>query len=249
MSTDAAAPQIISQTTVLSLGLVVVLLTAAYSLSLVVLPRRISTKERGIYIWHIFNSLTHFVLEGSFLYYSLTAFVAVPSTSTLTLYGAKHLSYGTKYSSAPLARLWQEYARADIRWGESDVVVVCIEAITVLLCGPLAFWISELVRRGDASRWFWMSVLATAEIYGGYMTFVPEWLTGSEKLVTEVWMYKCVQLPVPRGIGDADFSGRWLYLFFFNGLWVVIPGWLLWESYGTMVSAVEKEQKLAKKVE
>lgn len=35
--------------------------------------------------------------------------------------------------------------------------------------GPLALWICELVRRGDkAGRlWFWASVLATGELYGG----------------------------------------------------------------------------------
>ena len=37
------------------------------------------------------------------------------------------------------------------------------------------------------------------------MTFCPEWLTGSLNLDTSNFMYK------------------WLYLAFFNGLWVVIP--------------------------
>lgn len=27
---------------------------------------------------------------------------------------------------------------------------------------------------------FWMIVLATGEIYGGFMTFAPEWLTGNQ---------------------------------------------------------------------
>jgi hypothetical protein len=37
---------------------------------------------------------------------------------------------------------------------------------------------------------------------------------------------------------------RWLYLIFFNGLWVVIPGWLLWEAYWEMVPAVEMMQAI-----
>lgn len=45
------------------------------------------------------------------------------------------------------------------------------------------------------------------------MTFAPEWLSGSTNLDTSNWMY------------------TWLYLFFFNTLWVWIPLWILWESY------------------
>jgi hypothetical protein len=34
-------------------------------------------------------------------------------------------------------------------------------------------------------------------------------------------------------------GGRWLYLVFFNCLWVAIPFWLLYEAYGVMVSAMK----------
>jgi Emopamil binding protein. len=42
-------------------------------------------------------------------------------------------------------------------------------------------------------------------IFVGYMTFMPEWLSGNINLDTSNWMYK------------------WLFLIFFNGLWVVVP--------------------------
>lgn len=45
------------------------------------------------------------------------------------------------------------------------------------------------------------------------MTFFPEWLVGSPNLNTESWLY------------------FWVYLLFFNGLWVLIPGLLLWQSW------------------
>lgn len=45
------------------------------------------------------------------------------------------------------------------------------------------------------------------------MTFCPEWLTGSQFLDTSNWMYK------------------WVYLIFFNGLWVVIPLYALYGQY------------------
>lgn len=73
-----------------------------------------------------------------------------------------------------MARLWQEYAKADKRWGEADLTIVSIELLTVLIEGPLAVYICELLRRQDRGGkvWFWASVLATGEIYGGKLFFL-----------------------------------------------------------------------------
>jgi len=185
-------PALISTTTVVSLLSTVALLCGAWALSQVHLARTASTKTRLIYVWHVFDGLTHVVLEGSFLWYSLTssAPAAAGAAPTPTLWGRSDTSYGTRYSSAPLAALWNEYARADTRWAVADVGVVCIEAVTVLLGGPLALAVAAMVARADPRRWFWIAVLATAEIYGGWMTFAPEWFGGNANLVTANWMYK-----------------------------------------------------------
>ncbi len=51
------------------------------------------------------------------------------------------------------------------------------------------------------------------------MTFCPEWLTGSPNLVTDNFLY------------------LWVYLVFFNGLWVVIPLAMLYQSWEAMRQA------------
>ena len=66
-----------------------------------------------------------------------------------------------------------------------------------------------------------MIVLATGELYGGFMTFCPEWLTGSPNLDTSNVMY------------------MWLYLTFFNMLWVFIPFWILYEGYKNVTGSSE----------
>lgn len=53
------------------------------------------------------------------------------------------------------AALWQEYARADTRWGTSDATVVSIELITVLMAGPLCVYIMDLMRKGNQSWRYW----------------------------------------------------------------------------------------------
>ncbi len=57
-------------------------------------------------------------------------------------------------------------------------------------------------------------------LVAGFMTFAPEWLTGSPNLDTSNFMY------------------LWVYLFFFNTLWVWIPLWILYEAYGVFGDAV-----------
>jgi EXPERA (EXPanded EBP superfamily) len=53
----------------------------------------------------------------------------------------------------------------------------------------------------------------------GFMTFAPEWLSGSQNLDTSNFMY------------------LWVYLFFFNMLWVVFPLWVLHEAHDNIVLA------------
>lgn len=52
------------------------------------------------------------------------------------------------------------------------------------------------------------------------MTFAPEWLSNSPNLST------------------SNFMHLWVYLFFFNTLWVWIPLWVLYEAYGVIANAI-----------
>ena len=56
----------------------------------------------------------------------------------------------------------------------------------------------------------------------GFMTFAPEWLSGSTNLDTSNFMY------------------LYVYLIFFNMLWVVFPLWVLYEAYGNINLAFVK---------
>lgn len=64
--------------------------------------------------------------------------------------------------------------------------------------------------------------LAIAELYGGFMTFGPEWLSGNSALATN----------------DPVFL--WLYLVFFNILWVIVPAWVLQVAWGELKTAFVK---------
>lgn len=234
-----STPQLISTTTVFSLLSTVAILGTAYFASLRLLPSTASTKIRVLFIWHAFDALIHFILEGSFLYNCFCSYTTNASglwkanTALASPYlppnvyflGHENRMYGADYGTTPFSALWREYAKADKRWGGSDLTVISLELLTVFVAGPMAIWICNCIRKQRSDAWFWMIVLATGELYGGFMTFAPEWLSGSPNLNTSNFMY------------------TWVYLFFFNTLWVWIPLWILYEGYAATTQKTAGTQR------
>ena len=63
----------------------------------------------------------------------------------------------------------KEYTRADARWGVSDPTVVSLEILTVLGAAPMCCYIIWQIINDDPARHYWIIVLSTAELYGGYV--------------------------------------------------------------------------------
>jgi hypothetical protein len=62
--------------------------------------------------------------------------------------------------------------------------------------------------------------LIVADIqHAGFMTFAPEWLSGNQNL------------------DGSNFMFLWVYLVFFNMLWVVLPLFALWYSFWDICNA------------
>lgn len=158
---------LLDKTTLISLASTVALLATAYGLSLVALgpasssapassssrssssaaaaaaaaaSQRVSGSRRFLFVWHAFDALVHFFLEGSFLYhcfYSWLPLAAVPNPLALAPTAHNYLgrpgrAYGPQAGGDdPFARLWMVYAKADRRWAGADLV-------RLFLC-PLSF--------------------------------------------------------------------------------------------------------------
>ena len=155
--------------------------------------RRLSFADKLAVVWLLYNVIIHWTLEASFVFLSLTG----------TVNSARGL----------LADMWKEYAKADARWGVSDPNIVALEVLTVFFNGTLTVVLLHAVLTGKSYRHFVQVLVNTCELYGGWMTFAPEWLTGSQNLDTSSPLY------------------LWVYLVFFNGLWVVAPLLLLAQSW------------------
>ncbi|XP_041523153.1 emopamil-binding protein-like [Microtus oregoni] len=132
-------------------------------------------------------------------------------------------------SQGLIASLWKEYGKADARWLYFDPTIVSLEILTVVLDGILALVLIYAIVKEKYYRHFIQITLCVCELYGGWMTFFPEWLVGSPNINTESWLY------------------FWVYLLFFNGLWVLIPGLLLWQSWMELKETHYQRAHLGKK--
>ncbi|KAF5025910.1 hypothetical protein F66182_2029 [Fusarium sp. NRRL 66182] len=70
----------------------------------------------------------------------------------------------------------------------------------------------------------WMVYARADKRWAGFMTFCPEWLIGNTNLDTSNFMY------------------LWVYLVFFNTLWVGIPLWVIWYSVKDISNAMSVRQ-------
>ncbi|XP_060923229.1 emopamil-binding protein-like [Limanda limanda] len=194
---DSSTPPGLSLVTFLSLlacsiqVLTAILLTHRYG-------GRSSVTDKWILLWLFYDVIVHLTLEGPFVYMSLVGTV--------------------QSSESPLAELWREYSKADSRWLVFDPTIVSIEILTVVLDSILGVLLIYAILNDQYYRHFLQITLCVCELYGGWMTFCPDWLMGSPHLDTSSWLH------------------LWVYLVFFNGLWVLVPVLLLTQSWFSLRS-------------
>ncbi|XP_046886905.1 emopamil-binding protein-like isoform X1 [Hypomesus transpacificus] len=172
--------------------------------------KKCSGTDRWVLVWLFYDAIVHITLEGPFVYMSFVGTIA--------------------QSDNIFAELWKEYGKADERWLHSDPTIVSLELLTVVLDSFLALVLVYAIVKDKHYRHFLQITLCVCELYGGWMTFCPDWLLGSPNLNTGNWLY------------------LWVYLVFFNGVWVVVPGLLLCQSWGAIraLHTVHRDSSLRK---
>lgn len=157
--------------------------------------------DKLTYIWFLIDGITHFTLEAQYLFLALTV--------------------TAEKSDSIMALTWKEYGKADRRWMVRDPTVISLEILTVFVAGPLAFLAAYAVKTHKPYRHLVQATICIMELYGGFMTFGPEWVDGNPNL------------------NSKSLIGFWVYLVFMNGVWVVLPAILLWESAIKIIRACD----------
>ncbi|CAG8606827.1 5715_t:CDS:2 [Ambispora leptoticha] len=173
---------------------------------------KFKTSEKYVFMWLTWDALVHLILEGSFVYMSI-------------------LGRTVETSSGPMAELWKEYGKADSRWLIAEPTVVSIEIPTFILCGPVSVLVLWAITKDHPIRHPLQFLLCTCELYGGYLTWMPEYLTGNKSLAIDNPLY------------------LWVYMVLFNGLWVLVPTFLLVQSWYELLRGAEllSQHRQAKK--
>ncbi|XP_064167505.1 emopamil-binding protein-like isoform X1 [Anguilla rostrata] len=209
MSAPSEAPTaLFTSTTVYSLLACGAQLAVGYFLAQL-WGKKCTGTDRWVLVWLFYDAIVHITLEGPFVYMSLFGTVAT--------------------SDNIFAELWKEYGKADTRWLHSDPTIVALELLTVVLDGFLALVLIYAVVKDKYYRHFVQITLCVCELYGGWMTFCPDWLLGSPSLNTGSWLY------------------LWVYLVFFNGVWVLVPGLLLWQSWLSLKSTHQSQSAVCER--
>jgi len=107
------------------------------------------------------------------------------------------------------AQLWKEYALADSRYLSGDLLVLCAEAITALVWGPLSYLTAIAIVTSSPSRHVLQIFVSLGHFYGDLLYL-------STSLVDLYARNNLYSRPEPYYL--------WFYFVFLNGIWLVVPG-------------------------
>lgn len=106
------------------------------------------------------------------------------------------------------AQLWKEYARSDSRYLVGDPFVLCAEAITVVVWGPLSYLTAYLIVQSSPWRHPLQSIVSLGHLYGDLLYFSTCFLELYGRNVS-------YSRPEPLYF--------WFYFVFLNSIWLVVP--------------------------
>ncbi|KAH9493004.1 hypothetical protein Btru_022896 [Bulinus truncatus] len=147
-------------------------------------------KRRVALCWFMLCAFIHIVLEGYFAYYHASL--------------AGHTSV--------LGEMWKEYSKCDSRYISSDTFTVCMETITAVVDGPLAFITFLAFMMGSNYRYGLQMLLSLFQLYGDVLYFSTAWKEGFIHGYTDVPLY------------------FYFYFIFLNSIWIVVPLLLIVDS-------------------
>ncbi|TKA72399.1 hypothetical protein B0A55_05858 [Friedmanniomyces simplex] len=181
--------------------------------------------------------------------FTSTYFVAKRVDKTLTsgelttimwfvLSGAIHLFFEGYYAAyyASLAakqtligQMWKEYAFSDSRYLSNNAFVLCMETVTAVCWGPGCLAVAALIMRRHPLRYPIQMIVSMGQFYGDVLYYATSAFDHTVNGVTysrpETFYY-------------------WFYFVLMNAFWIVIPGYLIYQSTVETAKAVYKAQEI-----
>lgn len=159
--------------------------------------KELERTDKIIVLWFVLCGTLHTFFEGYF----------VLNNSTI---GSKQTLF---------AQLWKEYALADSRYLTGDLVVLCAEALTLLLWGPLSYLTAAAIIKSSPWRHPLQIIVSMGQALGDLLYM-------STSLVDLYARQNLYSRPEPYYL--------WFYFFAMNAIWLVVPGVLIYQSSSTI---------------
>ncbi|KAL2006494.1 hypothetical protein VTN00DRAFT_9162 [Thermoascus crustaceus] len=167
-----------------------------------------STADKLAVLWFVLSGTLHSFFEGYFV--------------------LNHNRMGPAQDL--FGQLWKEYALSDSRYLTSNTLVLCMEAITVLVWGPLCFAVAYFITVRHSLRHPFQIIVCMAHLYGDVLYYATSlfdhYYNGLSYCRPEAYYF-------------------WVYYFFMNFLWIVIPFHYLYGSITTISNAFKSLDKAA----
>ncbi|ROW12487.1 hypothetical protein VMCG_00719 [Cytospora schulzeri] len=154
---------------------------------------KLKLSDKSVLGWFVLCGTLHCFFEGYFVY------------NHAGLAGSQDL----------FAQLWKEYALSDSRYLTKDPFMLCVEAITVFIWGPLCFATAISIVRGSSLRHPLQIIVCVAHLYGVGLYY-------STCYINEKYRGLVYSRPEPLYY--------WVYYVGFNAPWVLIPAGILMNS-------------------
>lgn len=121
-------------------------------------------------------------------------------------YVLNHATFG--HSQLLFAQLWKEYILSDSRYISGDPTVLCAEAVTMVVWGPLSYLTAILILLSSPYRHPLQAMVSLGHLYGDILylstSLVDLYLRGVSYSRPEPYYF-------------------WFYFLFLNLIWVFVP--------------------------
>ncbi|KAH7406723.1 Emopamil binding protein-domain-containing protein [Phaeosphaeria sp. MPI-PUGE-AT-0046c] len=119
-------------------------------------------------------------------------------------------------------QLWKEYSLSDSRYLTQDAFVLCMETVTAAFWGPLSFVTAVLIAYDHPVRYPLQLIVSLGQFYGDVLYYATS-------------MFDHYILNVSYSRPEASYY--WGYFVLMNAFWIVIPGFLMYQSVNATWSA------------
>ncbi|KAF2124632.1 Emopamil-binding protein [Dothidotthia symphoricarpi CBS 119687] len=134
-------------------------------------------------------------------------------------------------------QLWKEYALSDSRYLTQDAFVLCMESVTAFFWGPLSFVTAGLIATDHPLRYSLQLIVSLGQFYGDVLYYA-----------TSLFDHYILDVSYSR----PEQCYYWGYFVLMNAFWIVIPGYLMWQSVDATTqafAAVNEAASLMKRAE